>query len=131
MPRLGSRSARGAWIVGLILLGVWKAGAVEPVQITVEGRVEAEATQLAGARDRAVEAAILEAVVGVARDLVQRPLSEPDVELLRESLAPRAPALILGSHSGARNFAAQATPAAYPNNPPQHGGSPKFRVGWM
>jgi hypothetical protein len=95
MPRLTSRSAPIAWIVGVLLLGGLEAGAVEPVQITVEGRAEAKAAELAGARDQALQAAIVEAVVGVARDLVQRPLSEPDVELLRESLAPRAAALIL------------------------------------
>ncbi len=96
MLRLGSRSAAPVtWLIGFLLLGGTAARAVEPVQVTVEGRVEASSEELAGARDRAVEAAIVEAVVGVARELVGRPLLEPDVELLREALAPRAPALIL------------------------------------
>jgi hypothetical protein len=86
---------RGAFLALLLGLGASGARAVEPVTVTVHGRATTEASELGGGRDRAIDAAMVEATLEVARGILRVETLPEEVESLREALAPLAPALIL------------------------------------
>jgi hypothetical protein len=86
--------------VALAVVAAWlgfasSGAAAEPVSLTVEGAVEAIPGRSSSASDEAVAAAMVEAVVEVARRILRGAGPREDVEL-REALAPLAPSLVLG-----------------------------------
>lgn len=91
-------SLRGAWaacLASAALVVSAPAGAVEPITVEVEGVAPLEAVTAASARDRAFEAALLEAVMRVAGRYVPATRLELERERFREALEPMAAAAIL------------------------------------
>jgi hypothetical protein len=85
-----------ALLLGAMLLGTpLVALALDPVTVEVEGVVKLNDANASTARDRAFQAALLEAVLEVVRRYVPAARLELDRELFREALAPGAAAAIL------------------------------------
>jgi hypothetical protein len=66
------------------------ARAVQPTAVRVEAAVELDDTNRATGRDRAFQAALVEAVLEVARTQLRRPLADEEETALREALGPGA-----------------------------------------
>jgi hypothetical protein len=83
--------SRGFRALGLALaLCAGSALAVQPASVRVEATVELDDSNRATGRDRAFQAALVEAVLAVARTQLARPLDEEEEEALREALGPGA-----------------------------------------
>jgi hypothetical protein len=76
-------------ILALVLYGA-SALAVQPVTVQVEAAVELDDTSRATGRNRAFRAALIEAVLEVARTQLRRPLVEEEEAALREALGSGA-----------------------------------------
>ena len=83
-------------IAALLLVAAQPALALEPTTVKVEGRAPFEPGRAGRATQAALDNALEEAVMEVARlYLPERVLAMPGTEeLVRESLGPRAPAFV-------------------------------------
>ena len=90
MPRL-ARLLAGLALATIPML----AAAVEPLSVRVEGNVEVEKAELAAGPDLAFNAALVEAALEVAREMVPPERMEAEEERLREVFARRAPGFVL------------------------------------
>ncbi|MFQ5514826.1 MAG: hypothetical protein ACE5FG_10330 [Myxococcota bacterium] len=81
------------WL-GLLLLPL-PVRALEPLTVRAEGRVELAPEEVAQGRERALAAALTEAVLEVARGLLSPERMSVEQERLRESLEPRAAGFVL------------------------------------
>jgi hypothetical protein len=96
--RLAARAgALALFALGLagLLLAAPAARAAEPVKVSVEGVVRVEGENASQLRDRAFQAAMLEAVMEVARGAVDPGRLESEEESVRAALRPRAQSFIL------------------------------------
>jgi hypothetical protein len=100
----------------LLALSLW-LGAVEPVEVEVEGVAAIDPARPAAARDAAFAAALVAAALEVARQTLTPEQLEGNADRVREVLAPAAPKLILGyrvqSGGGARASALDPTQREY------------------
>ncbi len=93
--RAGSRLAPLFGVV-LLLLPLWKAHALEPVEVTVQAAVEVQDGDVPSKlRQRAFAQALVEAVFEVALRYVSPARLEEDGERLRAALAKEAPRFVL------------------------------------
>ncbi len=90
MPRLACLLA-GLTLATLSTL----AAAIEPLSVRVKGSVEVEAAELAAGPDLAFNAALVEAALEVAREMVPPERMEAEEERLRQAFARRAPGFVL------------------------------------
>ncbi len=113
----GIVSALRVAVLAVALGAPLAALAIEPVTVEVEGVVELDASNASTARDRAFQAALLEAVLEVVGRYVPAARLELDRERFREALAPVAAAAILTyrvhSDSGARVSASDLVSREY------------------
>jgi hypothetical protein len=93
------------------------ARAVQPLTVRAEAAVELDDQNRASGRDRAFRAALVEAVLQVARTQLNRPLEQEDEEALREALEPGAAGAVvtyrIEQGSGPRSRAGDALQEEY------------------